>query len=154
VALLKAQPEIAEVMTAVALAAMPSPSGPPESWSLAERARASFDPDRSGDLIVMLKPRYLPIPVEVAEGGTYIATHGSPWDYDRRVPILFWRKGITGFEQPNGVETIDIAPTLAALIGLPLAAGEMDGQCRDLVAGAGSSCPPTRQWNIGLEARP
>ena len=43
----------------------------------------------------------------------YVATHGSLWDYDRRVPILFWRKGMTGFEQPLSVETVDIAPTLA-----------------------------------------
>ena len=24
----------------------------------------------------------------------YVATHGSAWDYDRRVPVLFWRKGM------------------------------------------------------------
>jgi arylsulfatase A-like enzyme len=57
------------------------------------------------------------------------------------VPILFWRKGIAGFEQPLAVETVDIAPTLAGLIGLPLAAGAVDGKCLDLVAGPGSSCP-------------
>jgi predicted AlkP superfamily pyrophosphatase or phosphodiesterase len=71
----------------------------------------------------------------------YVATHGSPWDTDRRVPILFWRKGMRPFEQPLGVETVDIAPTLAALIGLPIAKGEMDGRCLDLIAGDGDSCP-------------
>ena len=39
------------------------------------------------------------------------------------------------------IETIDIMPTLAALIGLPVPAGEIDGQCRDLDAGQASTCP-------------
>ena len=66
-------------------------------------------------------------------------THGSPWDYDRRVPILFWRKGMTGFEQPLSVETVDIVPTLAATIGLPVSG--LDGRCLDLDPGAASTCP-------------
>ena len=70
-----------------------------------------------------------------------IATHGSIWDYDRRVPILFWRKGMKGFEQPLSVETVDIMPSLAALIGFALAPGEVDGRCLDLDGGPGSTCP-------------
>jgi len=141
VALLKAQPQVAQVFTAAEIAATPIAKTPPETWSLIERARASFDPQRSGDLLVLLKPRVTPIPAEVAGGGSYIATHGSPYDYDRRVPVLFWRKGMAGFEQPNSIDTVDIAPTLAAIIGVPLPAAETDGQCRDLIAGAASSCP-------------
>ena len=126
-----ANAQVAAVLSADELRATAVAKTPPETWTLAERARASFDPARSGDLIVMLKPRVTPIPAEAAAGG-YVATHGSPWDYDRRVPILFWRKGLAGFEQPNSIETIDIAPTLAALIGMPIANGEMDGVCRVL----------------------
>jgi arylsulfatase A-like enzyme len=70
----------------------------------------------------------------------YVATHGSAWDYDRRVPILFWRKGLTAFEQPQPVETVDILPTLASLIGLPIAPGSVDGRCLDLDAGSASTC--------------
>ncbi len=134
-----ASPFVAAVFTADELNTTPVAKTPPDTWSLAERARASFDPARSGDLVVLLKPRVLPIPVEAAGAG-YVATHGSPWDYDRRVPILFWRKGLAGFEQPNPIDTTDIAPTLAALIGLPIATAEIDGKCRDLIAGAPSSC--------------
>ena len=135
-----AKPQVMAVFTADEIKATTPATTPPETWTLAERARASFDPARSGDLIVMLKPRVTPIPAAAAALG-YVATHGSPWDYDRRVPILFWRKGMAGFEQPNSIETVDIAPTLAALIGLPIAKGEVDGVCRDLIAGAASSCP-------------
>ena len=138
--LLRARPEVAAAFTADDLRATPPATSPPELWALAERARAAFDPARSGDIVILLKPRITPITAETAQG-SYIATHGSPYDYDRRVPILFWRRGLTGFEQPNSVETVDIAPTLAAEIGLPVAPGDMDGRCLDLVSGPASSCP-------------
>lgn len=129
--------QVAAVFSHDELAALPLPKGPPERWSLADRARASFHPDRSGDYVVLLKKAVTPI----AKPGTgYVATHGSPWDYDRRVPILFWRKGMTGFEHPLGVMTVDIAPTLAALVGLDVPDGEFDGRCLDLDGGEGSTC--------------
>ena len=67
---------------------------------------------------------------------TYVATHGSPWNYDRRVPILFYRPGVAGFEQALPIETVDILPTLAALIELPVPSAEIDGRCIDLDAGS------------------
>jgi arylsulfatase A-like enzyme len=134
----RAHPQVAAVLTRAEIAAAPVPSGPPDAWSLIERARASFDPLRSGDFYVMLKPRITPI-ADASRGS--VATHGSVWDYDRRVPILFWRRGMTPFEQPLAVETVDIMPSLAALIGLPLAPGSVDGRCLDLVAGPETSCP-------------
>ena len=130
----KAHPQVALVLTAGQIAATPMPSGPPEKWSLIQRARASFYAPRSGDLIVFLKPRVTPIPN--ASGG-YVATHGSPYDYDRRVPMLFWRKGMAGFEHTGSVETVDIAPTLAATIGLKMSG--VDGKCLNLKAG-GAPC--------------
>ena len=114
----------------------PMATTPPELWTLLERARASYDPQRSGDLMVLLRPRITTIG---APGPYYVETHGSPWDYDRRVPILFWRKGMAGFEQPLSVETVDILPTLAATIGLPVSG--LDGRCLDLDAGAADTCP-------------
>ena len=102
-----------------------------------ERAKASFDPERSGDFVVLLKEFVTPVP-EIELGLT--ATHGSPWSYDRRVPILFWWKGVQGFEQPNAVETADILPTLASFIGLDVPKNEIDGRCLDLMAGKESNC--------------
>ena len=134
----RAHPQVAAVFTRDELSEAPLPGGPPDSWTLLQRARASFDPERSGDFIVLLQPRITPI---ADPGRGYVATHGSPWDYDRRVPILFWRRGMANFEQPLGVETVDIMPSLAALIGLPIAAGTIDGRCLDLDAGTTTTCP-------------
>lgn len=128
-------PQVAAAFTGAEIAATPIPAGPPETWTLLERARASYDPQRSGDLLVLLKPRVTTI---ASPGPGYVATHGSPWDYDRRVPILFWRRGMTGFEQPLSVETVDIMPTLAATIGLKVSG--QDGRCLDLDPGAADTC--------------
>jgi predicted AlkP superfamily pyrophosphatase or phosphodiesterase len=131
----RAHPQVAAVLTRQEIAATPMPKSPPETWTLAERARASFDPDRSGDFLILLKPRVTGI---ATPGAGYVATHGSPWDYDRRVPLLFWRKGMTGFEQPLSVETVDIAPTLAATLGLSMPG--VDGRCLDLDPGTEDTC--------------
>jgi len=130
----RAHPQVAAVFTHDELARAPLPTSTPDKWSLVERARASFDPQRSGDFVVILKEHVTPI----GHVTKSVATHGSPWDYDRRVPILFWRPGFRGATLNSAVETVDIMPTLAALIDLPLAAGSINGHCLD---GTPALCP-------------
>jgi len=130
-------PQVHAVFDGADLAAMPMPQGPVEEWTMAERTRASFHPDRSGDFIVLLKKAVTPI-AKAMRG--YVATHGSPWDYDRRVPIMFWREGMSHFEQPLSVQTVDIAPTLASVIGLDVPQGEFDGRCLDIDGSAENNC--------------
>ena len=132
----EAMPQVAAAFTAAQIAATPMPTAAPETWSLIERARASYDPARSGDLLVLLRPRVSTIE---APGPGYVETHGSPWDYDRRVPLLFWRRGQPAFEQALSVETVDIMPTLAAGLRLPVPG--IDGRCLDLDPGAADTCP-------------
>lgn len=128
-------PQIAAVLTAAEIAATAPPSPPVDDWTLLQKARASFDGERSGDLVVFLRPRLIPDQVR-----DHVATHGSPWNYDRRVPMLFSFPGMTPFEQPLSVETVDILPTLAALIWLDVPGAEIDGRCLDLDPGAGDTC--------------
>jgi predicted AlkP superfamily pyrophosphatase or phosphodiesterase len=135
VAAYKADPQVEAVFTARQLAATPVPATPPEKWSLIQRARASYYPGRSGDFVVLLKKDITPI----ADTTRYIATHGSAWDYDRRVPILFWRPGASGTTIERSAETTDILPTLAAMIGLSIKSGSIDGHCLKDVPG--TACP-------------
>ena len=135
VAAFKAHPQVEAVFTREQLAATPSPTSPPDRWTLIERARASFDPERSGDFVVLLKRDITPI----ADTRFYVATHGSPWDYDRRVPILYWRRGMAHADRPEAIETVDIMPTLAASIGLGVDANSIDGECLGGISGI--SCP-------------
>lgn len=136
---LLANPKVAAVFTKDDFRGYQPSTAPVNEWSLLDRVAASYDPARSGDLVFLLKPYVTPI---INPGAGYVATHGSAWDYDRRVPMLFWWPGIAGFEQPNPVATVDILPTLAALINLPVAPGEIDGRCLDLDGGPGDTCHP------------
>jgi arylsulfatase A-like enzyme len=137
VAVLRAQPQVAWVFTKEEIARTPMPAANPQDWTMRERVRASYDAERSGDVYMVLARAVVPI-IEGRPG--YTATHGSPYDYDRRVPLLFWRKGVPGLEQPQPVETVDIAPTLAAIIGLKVPEGSFDGRCLDIDGGPGNSC--------------
>ncbi len=131
VAAYRAHPQVEAVFTAEQLAATPVPTTTPDKWSLIERARASYFAGRSGDFVVLLKRNITPI----VDTSRYVATHGSPWDYDRRVPIIFWRRGITAQAIETPIDTIDIMPTLAATLGLDVAPGSIDGHCLAAVAG-------------------
>jgi predicted AlkP superfamily pyrophosphatase or phosphodiesterase len=128
VAAYRAHPQVEAVFTAREIADTPLPTTPPETWSLIQRVRASYYAPRSGDFFVVLKKDITPI----AHTEHAIATHGSVWDYDRRVPILFWGPGIPSVNIERSAETVDIAPTLAAYLALCVHSKEFDG--RQLVA--------------------
>jgi predicted AlkP superfamily pyrophosphatase or phosphodiesterase len=132
VAAYRAHPQVLGVFTARQIAATPVPTSPPETWTPLQMARASYYPGRSGDFVVLLKRDITPI----ADTSRYVATHGSVWDYDRRVPIVFWRRGVAGQTIERSAETTDIMPTLASLIGLPVQPGSVDGRCLPEVPGA------------------
>ena len=121
----RAHPQVEAVFTKEQVAATPLPTASPDKWSLIERVRASFDPQRSGDLWVVLKKDISPYPSMPG----LASVHGTPWDYDRRVPIIFWRPGMTPDSRAEPVETVDLMPTLAAMIGVSLAPGQVDGKC-------------------------
>jgi predicted AlkP superfamily pyrophosphatase or phosphodiesterase len=135
VAFFKAHPQVEAVFTSRQIGRVRLPTGSPDKWTIAQRLRASFDSQRSGDLYVVLKRYVSPI---ATPGTGYVATHGSVWDYDRRVPILFWRKGMRPSDRQDHVSTVNILPTLAAQIGLALPT-RLDGRCLNGVEGV--ACP-------------
>jgi hypothetical protein len=49
--------------------------------------------------------------------GGNVASHGSSYDHDSRVPVIFYGAGIRPGRYPEFVRTVDIAPTLAAVAG-------------------------------------
>ncbi len=130
--LIKRDPAVAEAFDSNAILTMePAPADAAiEELSVAERVRRSVYPGRVGDILIAFKPNRVP----ATAGATYVSTHGSPWDYDRRVPILFWWKGATSHERVLPLDTVDIAPTIAAVTGVKPPA-DVDGVCRTLVYG-------------------
>ena len=129
--IMSAQPEIAGAYTQKDLLASPVRQGvPPDELTLKERFSLSTYAGRSPDVLAAVKPQSTlspPMP------GVLVASHGSPWDYDRRVPILFWWPGAKPEARFLPVETVDIAPTLAAAWGLK-PPSDIDGRCLALAA--------------------
>ena len=107
-ALLELDPVVA-VYTHADLRAAPDDQDPDPYRAL---YRNSVYPGRSPHLFVQLKPFYY---TGKSQGHT---THISAHDYDRHVPIFFMGGGATPgrYDTLSGPE--DIAPTLAALLGL------------------------------------
>ncbi|RYG28639.1 hypothetical protein EON81_28155, partial [bacterium] len=64
-------------------------------------------------------------PGNYAWGGTGGTGHGSVWDYDAHVPIIFRAKGIKPGIYTRPVHTSDIAPTLSRLLGLSFPTGNV-----------------------------
>ena len=50
--------------------------------------------------------------------GGNVASHGSPYDYDTHVPIIFAGPWFATGRYPEFVRTVDIAPTLAEIAGV------------------------------------
>jgi predicted AlkP superfamily pyrophosphatase or phosphodiesterase len=108
-------PGVEAVYRAEDLASRPSTMDPMEI----EQSNSYFS-SRSGDLILVPKPYWLWDYTEPGASRDYGATHGAPYAYDQRVPVLFMGYGIQPGEHFEAVTPTDIAPTLAALCGVTL----------------------------------
>ncbi len=73
---------------------------------------AAFNVARSGDVFVVQKPYWYLFAAPLQYG----TTHGSPYDYDTRVPIIFMGAGVKAGRYSTKASVYDIAPTLATLI--------------------------------------
>ena len=85
---------------------------------IARRWAHQFPPTSPIELVVTLTP--------LSTWGGTIASHGSPYDYDSHVPLIFYGAGVRPGRFPQFVRTVDLAPTLAGLAGVP-PMGAIDG---------------------------
>lgn len=87
----------------------------------------NFYPGRSAELLFRFKKYWL---VTRYSHGT---THGSPYDYDAHVPLLFYGAGLRPHAVNQKVTTVDVVPTVAQWLGLA-EANKWDGKSiNDLV---------------------
>jgi predicted AlkP superfamily pyrophosphatase or phosphodiesterase len=75
----------------------------------------NFNPNRSGDIYIVFKPHWF---IADFDGLHVSATHGSPWRYDTYVPIVFAGMNIPAQQVRRQVETVDVAATQAAYLGI------------------------------------
>ncbi len=97
----------------IALAVPRSGLSPLEDTLALTRIRRNFHPSRSGDIYVAQEPYWF-----LFDKGPVAVMHGSPWRYDTHVPVVFAGPGVPARQVHRHVSTVDVAPTLAALLGL------------------------------------
>ena len=84
----------------------------PTRDAVLERMRKSFVADRNGDLMVVSR--------EYWQASTSGTTHGSPYPYDARVPVILMGAGIKPGRYGSAATPLDLAPTFARLTGVSL----------------------------------
>jgi predicted AlkP superfamily pyrophosphatase or phosphodiesterase len=77
----------------------------------------SFFAPRFGDLVILPDPYYL-----FDATGT---THGTPYEYDTHVPLIFYGPGIKPGTYSNRVAVNDVAPTLAEILQVERPSGSI-----------------------------
>ena len=92
---------------------------------ISRAVRNGFYPQRSGDLIVIPEAYYL-----YGAAGT---THGTPFNYDTHVPLIFLGTGIKAGQYHAPVAVNDIAPTLALLVGVEAPSGSVGRILREML---------------------
>jgi predicted AlkP superfamily pyrophosphatase or phosphodiesterase len=88
--------------------------------SVTEAILANFNEDRSGDIYVVFEPHWF---VADFDGASVTGSHGSPWAYDSHVPVIWMGPGIEHGRIARRVETVDVAPTIAAYLGVKYPSG-------------------------------
>ena len=87
-----------------------------KSWpdrKLFDQIRNNYHPVRAGDIYIVQEPYWFNF-----DKGPVAGMHGSPWNYDTHVPIIFSGPGISSGITYRRVQPADVAPTLAALMGM------------------------------------
>ena len=110
----------------IAMAVTPGPAtaGLGARTSVVRSVDRARHPQRSGDVFVVFRPGWF---INDADGLRVASTHGSPWRYDTYVPLLFAGPGIRPQQVARRVYTVDVAPTLAAYLGIKPPSGS-EGQ--------------------------
>ncbi|GAA4401992.1 alkaline phosphatase family protein [Nibrella viscosa] len=91
-----------------------------------EMMRNVFHPNRSGDFYVMFQSGWF-------EGRNKGTTHGTTYAYDTHVPLLFYGWGIKHGQTVRRTKIADIAPTLAALLGILEPSGTIGNPIEEVV---------------------
>jgi hypothetical protein len=84
----------------------------------------NFNPRRSGDIFVVFEPHCF---INDFDGLIVAVTHGAPWRYDSFVPVVFAGGNLTAQRVFRPIQTVDVAPTLAAFVGTKPPSGSRSG---------------------------
>ena len=106
-------------------------SGNVADTPLMRAVKHNFHPKRSGDVFIVFEPNWF---INDFEGLIVASTHGSPWNYDTYVPIVFAGAGLAPAVIDRRVHTVDIAATLAAYLGIKPPSGAVGDPLAEVVS--------------------
>ena len=89
---------------------------------LEEAILRNYNSKRSGDIYVVFKPAWF---INDSDGLSVASTHGSPWRYDQFVPVIFLGPGMPPQRVFREISTVDVAPTLSAILGITYPSGSV-----------------------------
>lgn len=92
-----------------------------------KRIQLGYNIYRSGDVIYWAEPQWF---TSSRERGT---THGTPWSYDTRVPMVFYGWDIPAGYSTEPVGIIDIAPTVSNFLNIPYTSGSIGSPVNHLM---------------------
>ena len=105
-------------------AAIPMPPGTGVGQAtgelLSKRVSNNYHAGRSGDIHLVFESG---VYINNMEGLVIAAHHGSPWNYDTHVPVIFAGSGIKPDTVMRRITPYDIAPTLSAASGVNTPSG-------------------------------
>lgn len=90
----------------------------------------NFNAMRSGEVFIVFEPNWF---ISDFDGLTVASTHGSPWNYDTYVPIVFAGAGLDAQLVDRKVLTVDVATTLSAYMGTKFPSGAVGTPLKEVV---------------------
>jgi predicted AlkP superfamily pyrophosphatase or phosphodiesterase len=93
---------------------------------IGSRMRNGFNEVRSPDVMVIFEPYWV-------TGSTDGTNHGTPFDFDAHVPIIFFGPGVRSGKFNRNIAVNDIAPTLATLLEIETPSGNMGKALDDII---------------------
>jgi len=92
-------------------------NGAVQNDEISRAVSVGFFGPRSGDVFLLQEPYYL-----FDASGT---SHGTPYDYDNHVPVIFFGPGIKSGHYARRIAVNDIAPTIAAILSVEQPSGSV-----------------------------
>lgn len=103
-------------------------TGIEKDW-LSTKVNMMFFPERSGDIYLIQPPNQ-----SYGLKGKERVAHGSPWQYDSYVPLLFVHPAFKAQRIFRPTYTTDIAPTLSAVLGIKNPAAAVGQPLKEVVS--------------------
>jgi predicted AlkP superfamily pyrophosphatase or phosphodiesterase len=129
-AVVMSTPGVVSCFTRTQLLNAQVPAGP-----IGRRIMNGFNRDRCGDVWLVTRPFFF------FTEGTLPTTHGSPYSYDSHVPVILFGSGVHAGRYNEPASPADIAPTIAALLGVEPPSNRVARVLSEAIAGRAAVKP-------------